>query len=376
MSVPVQDIMGGGGKKHRKQAKHHNGGFGLTGAVSAGLLLAAEELYRNSLKKGAKSTKGHTVGGNDGPNMNLHDSRMGSLLDEAFGKPLTAGGKRRYRKHRGGDEPDEPDEPATAEAAQPEDSELVSLRKKNAELEATIEKLKAGQSTDENAAGEEEANVGGRRRKGAMKGKKHMAMAWGGDDADEEEGPSGGRRRKGAMKGKKHMAMAWGGDGDGAAPATPFNMAEIAEEARKTAEQSVGGRRRRHHATHYRGGDSAAFAKFSDAMNNQMPPPANTSPMAHGPVPMGIESSGMGSAGSPGSPLAGGRRRRATKKHGGSTCSTGGDGDMDGGRRRRRATKKHGGNDGASAVDASHDAMKSQVTGMSGMIGGLLNKLY
>ena len=345
MSVPVQDIMGGGGKKHRKQAKHHNGGFGLTGAVSAGLLLAAEELYRNSLKKGAKSTKGHTVGGNDGPNMNLHDSRMGSLLDEAFGKPLTAGGKRRYRKHRGGDEPDEPDEPATAEAAQPEDSELVSLRKKNAELEATIEKLKAGQSTDENAAGEEEANVGG-------------------------------RRRKGAMKGKKHMAMAWGGDGDGAAPATPFNMAEIAEEARKTAEQSVGGRRRRHHATHYRGGDSAAFAKFSDAMNNQMPPPANTSPMAHGPVPMGIESSGMGSAGSPGSPLAGGRRRRATKKHGGSTCSTGGDGDMDGGRRRRRATKKHGGNDGASAVDASHDAMKSQVTGMSGMIGGLLNKLY
>ena len=311
MSVPVENIMGGGGKKHRKQTKHHNGGFGLTGAVSAGLLLAAEELYRNSLKKGAKSAKGRTVGGNAGPDMDLHDSRMGSLLDEAFGKSLTAGGKRRYRKHRGGDDDgDGVGDGDGAESLEDKNKELEELKRENNELRERIEELEKENEELRKQIAEAPVNETG------------------------EKPSSGGRRRKGAMKGKKHMAMAWGGDG--VDPATSFNMNDIAAEAQKAAEQSVGGRRRRHHAVHYRGGDSAAFAKFSDAMNNQMPPPANTSPMAHGPIPMGIESSGMGS------PLAGGRRRRATKKHGGSTVGE----------------------------------MESQVSGMSGMIGGLLSRLY
>ena len=95
-----------GGKK--------KGGVGLTGAVSTGLLVAAEELYRNSLKKkkrgggggeesapvdGTLLDVGKIMNGGGrrrrGGAIEGLDQRDGSLITEAFGKSLTGGKKKK-----------------------------------------------------------------------------------------------------------------------------------------------------------------------------------------------------------------------------------------------------------------------------------------
>ena len=100
--------MSSGGRKKNK------GGIGLTEAVSTGLLIAAEELYRNSLRKkkrGGGAEEGVTDGGtlsvqdimNGGKRRNGRrggaieglDARDGALLTDAFGKSLTGGKKKR-----------------------------------------------------------------------------------------------------------------------------------------------------------------------------------------------------------------------------------------------------------------------------------------
>ena len=88
----------GGGKKRNRRKTHKKGGFGLTGAVSTGLLLAAEELYRESLKK---HNKKH--GGSDQLSSHLVDQNHSmNLLDS---EQLLNGGRRRHRRmhKKGGD---------------------------------------------------------------------------------------------------------------------------------------------------------------------------------------------------------------------------------------------------------------------------------
>lgn len=93
--------MSSGGRKKNK------GGLGLTEAVSTGLLIAAEELYRNSLKK-KKRGGGAEAGVTDGGTLSVQDimnggkrrarrrgGADGALLTDAFGKSLTGGKKKR-----------------------------------------------------------------------------------------------------------------------------------------------------------------------------------------------------------------------------------------------------------------------------------------
>ena len=250
----------GGKKRGRKSTK---GGLGLTGAISTGLLLAAEELYRNSLKKHGKKSGGSgadavanaeladvanltvqeimaggrkkTTRKHKGGNATVEgsmDSRAGALLAD-FGKPLTTGGKKgRGRKHRGGkvDKYGNVVEEAAPEEAAPEEA------------------------APEEAATEERTQEAAEERTQEPKPKQYLITVDDVENLDLENIKTqirniinstvteGGRRRR------KHVTKKRGGN------ATQFDMNAIAAEAQKAAEDQVGGRHRKRHSSPKRKG--------------------------------------------------------------------------------------------------------------------------
>jgi len=379
------NMMAGGAKRRgRKHAK--KGGVGLTGVVSTGLLIAAEELYRNSLKKKGSSVRGGSdgmsaavadstteaateaatkaaldelVGGrhrrrgrpcgsgkkkggegaDSGMLVNNLDGKDGALISEAFGASLKGG--KRHRKRRGGN-----DGAAMAAA----DSTVASS--------ASVP-VQAPTQFDMNAVVAEAAHA--------------------------QEHVTGGKKRRG----RKHR-----GGSEGAA------VSELAVGANGDA--MSGGKKRR--GRKHRGGNDQAseYGQFSHAMNTPMPPAASTTPAA--PAQDGgkkmkrrtrkhrrggandvnlvndesvivsctknkeeeTEKNGLLNDDAALEEIKGGKKmKRRARKH------RGGDDGMDGGKKMKRRARKHRGGDGQAAIAAAE-----QSSSMSGMLQSFMSKLY
>jgi hypothetical protein len=387
------NMMAGGAKKRgRKHAK--KGGVGLTGVVSTGLLIAAEELYRNSLKKKGSSVRGGNDGASTAPVadpateaatnaaldklvggrhrrrgrpcgsgkkkggegadsgmlVNNLDGKDGALISEAFGASLKGG--KRHRKRRGGND-------GTVMAA----GDPTVAPSAPVPVQAPVPTQFNMNEVVAEASHAQEHVTGGKKRRG--------------------------RKHRGGSEGAAVSELPVGANGD------PMS----------------GGKKRR--GRKHRGGSDVAseYGQFSHAMNNPMPPAASTTPEM--PVPPAPAQDGGkkmkrrtrkhrrgGTTDAPvtqndnGAPVLepvekdktevqddaallegdgaaeGGKKKRRVvhrRKH------RGGEEGMDGGKKMKRRARKHrgGAEDGQEAIAAAEHS-----AGMSGMLQSFMNKLY
>lgn len=340
-----------GGKKKNK------GGVGLTGAVSTGLLIAAEELYRNSLRKKKRGGSGETApavsdGGtlsvqqimNGGKRRNRRrggaieglDGRDGALLTDAFGKSLT-GGKKKRRVRRGGEDPPVPDPPApepNAPEPSPEPSPGPSPEPPAPEPSASqIQKCNVEISCNK----------------------------------------SGGKRKQKKRGGEQ----------------TQFNMEEIAKEAELAAQNHVGGRPRRRGrpcgSRSRKGG--AAFGDFVNSISGQAGAIGSVAGVNTTPEVNPAEPKPETFATVPGAKQDGGKKKKRVTKKKTYGKKRGGNEErfvepsaeltatpeyppatQKGGKKRKTQNrKKRGGN---------QENVQQEVDGLSGLVKGLLNKIY
>ena len=308
----ANEILGGGKKRGHRKSNPKKGGFGLTGAISTGLLLAAEELYRESLKKHSK--KKH--GGSDVLSAELNDAAAVSV------EQLLNGGKHCRHRNKGG--------AGIANEASALNGEPLEHRDGSLLSEAFNAPIKGG-------------------RKGRGRARRHSRSR------------SHSRHHYGGM-GVASFASPLNGDN------SEHHNGALISEAFNTHTHTTGGRRGR---SARRGG---AYADFVSAMNNSMPYGENTShDVSLSAPPMDPQAGGRRRHHSPKSKSK--PKSKSTGMHTmmpmPMSMSWGGnENDQDGGRKKRRGRPvKHRGGNGDAAPPPAPPAPAT------GGIGGMLNNL-